>query len=636
MKKTKLTRSLLAACSIVALSVVLSGCLHGGGGDDDDEMDTGGMEMPDPPPPPPSPMAASGSITLDATAQAALLAVLPDSGSSDTIQIEAGGTAEREGVTFSCDSAYDCTVTVTNSLGTILAEWSSQTLGSGTADVMASIPPPPPPPLPPHVPVSTFAELNDANTDSIRTLITTPTLQPTELTGMGLGGMGLNNADGAGLRSNFDPNTAAVTGTAGAVGAANGLMGGATLTGAMDEIDASPDMAPAPSGWGMETLFRDWGDTQGTGDGGFETGAIVVENHQGPTSHLWDANLAGRFVNEFNLPGVVRATDSDNPYEFTVRADGVTVDADNPADSVAFTVDATADTPGGEGTHVNANVTGAGSLAITVTSDTDGAFRTVSGQFLGVAGTYTCGTTDCALSRESGTDNFTLGAGDWQFTPNASAMVSVPDQDWMAYGAWMTTPDHPSGPHRIGTFFNGFDVYPADSTNLAAGGLEGSADYSGGATGVYVDGTASGLFTATATLTATFDEDGNGTADTGDYMISGQINDFRGADGVFLGGDTAAMPNDPDAGGENDWVVMLGASALNVIGTASTTSGSADGLPWAGTWLGAFFGPDTGSVAPSGVAGQFSASVTEITTAEPAIAAGHTAVTGVFGATRDE
>ena len=51
MKKTKLTRSLLAACSIVALSVVLSGCLHSGGGDDADEMDTGGM-MPEPEPMP--------------------------------------------------------------------------------------------------------------------------------------------------------------------------------------------------------------------------------------------------------------------------------------------------------------------------------------------------------------------------------------------------------------------------------------------------------------------------------------------------------------------------------------------------------------------------------------------------------
>ena len=33
MKKTNLTRSLLAACSIVALSAVMYGCV-GGGGDD--------------------------------------------------------------------------------------------------------------------------------------------------------------------------------------------------------------------------------------------------------------------------------------------------------------------------------------------------------------------------------------------------------------------------------------------------------------------------------------------------------------------------------------------------------------------------------------------------------------------------
>ena len=49
MKKTKLTRSLLAACSIVALSVVLSGCLHSGG--DDDTAETDPPTQMDPPPP---------------------------------------------------------------------------------------------------------------------------------------------------------------------------------------------------------------------------------------------------------------------------------------------------------------------------------------------------------------------------------------------------------------------------------------------------------------------------------------------------------------------------------------------------------------------------------------------------------
>ena len=131
-----------------------------------------------------------------------------------------------------------------------------------------------------------------------------------------------------------------------------------------------------------------------------------------------------------------------------------------------------------------------------------------------MSGAYTCGTLDFAqLSRESGTDNFTLGDGNWQFTPAAGAMVRVPDQDWMAYGAWMTTPDNPTGMHRIGVLHNGFDPYTAAAGAFTAGetGLNGSATYSGGAAGIYVDGDASGLFTATATLTANFDVDGDGS-----------------------------------------------------------------------------------------------------------------------------
>ena len=31
--------------------------------------------------------------------------------------------------------------------------------------------------------------------------------------------------------------------------------------------------------------------------------------------------------------------------------------------------------------------------------------------------------------------------GRWSFTPDPGAMITVPDQDWMAYGAWLTTPD---------------------------------------------------------------------------------------------------------------------------------------------------------------------------------------------------
>ena len=182
------------------------------------------------------------------------------------------------------------------------------------------------------------------------------------------------------------------------------------------------------------------------------------------------------------------------------------------------------------------------------------------------------------------------------------------------------------------------DNFTADN----AAGLHGTATYTGGATGIYVDGDDSGLFTATAMLTATFDENGDSADDATDYMIEGEINNFRGTDGVYLGDDTQATPNDPDAGGENDWVVMLDASNIEDLATESGTTGSADGLQWTGMWSGSLFGPAMGenedgdmvSVAPSGVAGQFRAT-TGATTDDMDIDH-NTAVIGAFGATMDD
>ena len=109
-------------------------------------------------------------------------------------------------------------------------------------------------------------------------------------------------------------------------------------------------------------------------------------------------------------------------------------------------------------------------------------------------------------------------------------------------------------------------TYPVGDDTLA-----GTATYSGGAAGAYVDGSATGLFTATVNLSANFDTE----------MLSGSVNDFRNTRGEFLGADTQATPNDPVAGGESDWVVNLGATTItgdgSFGGTPGTTSGSADG-----------------------------------------------------------
>ena len=569
---------------------------------------------------------ASGMITHPGL-QAAFEMILDEPGDSDTFEIEAGGSAMRGGLEFTCDSAYPCTVTISNSVGTIVASWESQQLpDDADGFMMASVTVP----LPPPDPMDTFARLNDPSADALRLLVApaadplAPVLTATELTGMDIGGAGVLNADDAGLRSLFDPNGPAFGASPGDAAAAPGatptLTGGSTLTGARDGFEGG-DIADAPTGWKMTTLFADWGDTVGTGDGGFETGAIVVKNFEpGGTAKEWDADLAGMFAN------------GGAEYNLTVDSDTTTGN-----DSVAFTVDATNAAP--PMSNVDAGAAGSGVLETTIGSADDAAIKRAVGTYRGVMGSYTCGTVDCVMTRTSGGDAFTLGAGSWQFRPDPGAMVQVPDQDWLVYGAWMTTPDGGTGTHRIGTLFNGFDPYAgANSVFTVAddNALHGTASYTGGAAGVYVDGTESGLFTASASLTANFDVDGDGIGDDDDYTIRGQIDDFRGTDGVFLGSDTEDMPNDPTQGGENDWVVTLGQVDLTGI-TAGTipstaTAGSADGAPWAGTWNGQLFGAGdtaTDGVAPTGVAGQFSAATAPA--GDPL--ARTTGVVGSFGAT---
>ena len=232
------------------------------------------------------------------------------------------------------------------------------------------------------------------------------------------------------------------------------------------------------------------------------------------------------------------------------------------------------------------------------------------------------------------------GQGSWEFTPDPDAMVTVPDQDWMVFGAWLTTPDGGTGEHRLGVFYTGMDEYAYGNGSQ----LTGSATYNGSAAGTYVDGADSGLFTARATLMANFNV--AGTAN--DNMLSGRIDNFRGTDGNFLGADTAAMPNDPDAGGENDWVVVLGSTAINGEGTfaaAGPVSGSADGVRWdEGNWMAQLYGPGSGEDAPpagmmqpqpSGVAGQFRAAIlNDATTADMDDIT--TGVVGAFGAEKME
>ena len=647
MKKTKLTRSLLAAVSVVALSAVMYGCVHDGG----DAPEPMVEPMPDPMPEP-MPMDASGDIMLTAEQSAALLGVLPDNGDTVELTVDADGTT-RAGVTFTCESDYPCTVTVSNSASTIVATWASQTLGDGTASAMASG-------LEPAV--DTFANLNDGSVLTVRNLVTAqdgtttaPTLTATELIGMGIGGPGALTYDMAGLRSDFQANGAdlAAPGTAAAPGASPTLTMGTTITGADDTVDTSADMAPAPDGWDRGTWFRDWGDTAGDGDGGFETAAIVLANAEEGTPHPFDRDLSDMYVN-----AAAQAM-----FALAIRADGSAPGVTTLGTSVYIGVDANTDVtpnlPAAMSVQwANMEFDG-GSLVPAQSQDLNvNTSETFRGTYFGAPGEFQCiaaDTTNCAIARgddgiirvnDTNADpDVVASTGRWSFTPDPGAMITVPDQDWMAYGAWLTTPDDMAGDHRLGVFFNGMDPWAPATNALDAttnNALRGSATYSGGATGVYVDGMDSGLFTARAMLTATFDRDSTGTlVAADDFMISGRIDNFRGTDGVALGADTGDMPN-PQGRGENDWVVELGAFNFQTTTTgvidATATTGSADGVSWTGSWNGQLFGPsgtEMAPMAPSGVAGRFWAETADADPASQTDNMPATAVVGAFGATMD-
>ena len=637
-------------------------------------------------------MDVSGDISLSAAQRAALLKVLPDTG--DSVELKDVGIDDdgviRAGVKFTCMSDHPCTVTVSNSAGTIVAMYASQVLGDGTVSAMATG-------LAADV-VDTFARLNAGNTGRIRFALnpdnpagsgadTMPSWTPTELIGMGIGGPGVLNADMAGLRSDFQANGADTASTAAAPGVTPGLTMGTTITGADDAIDPSDDMAPAPAGWNMKTLFRDWGDTEeDSSDGGFETGAIVVKNLGEGTAYPFDRKLSRKYVNPAAQAMFALAIRADGKAPgVTTLGTSVYIGADpyTPENSSITALPAATSTQWENVLFHPESLVAAQNQDLHIDKG-----ETFFGWYFDAPGQFQCIVNPCSLMKmEIGDDKFVIVVNDrnpsmtevettggWSFTPLDDAMIMVPDQDWMAYGAWLTTPDDAAGNHRLGVFFNGMDPYnPAQNALTASdkAGLRGSATYSGGATGVYVDRTMnadgrtytenSGLFTADATLTAHFDSTSNGTDDaadtddTNDYSISGRIDNFRGTDGVFLGDDTQASPNDRTAG-ENDWVVLLGRShigdnaddndavtgnpALAIPDTA--TSGSADGVSWSGMWNGMFFGPnadaDGDPIKPSGVAGRFWANTGDPDGAgQVTLTANHavTSVAGSFGATKD-
>ena len=421
--------------------------------------------------------------------------------------------------------------------------------------------------------------------------------------------------------------------------------------------------------WNHMVLHADWGDTAATAhDGGHETLAAVYSDMEAPTTVAF-AEVAGMLAD----------TSKSDWFELhavngTVDVETGTSDNQDRAKGVVISVE-------------DANIA---ALDIEVVPGTR-----IKGTFFGAEGVFTClghvapgaaAQTDggsCHLSRsetdaanygvsdlDSG-DPASLGAahttaadhpGTWRFKPESDATVDVPDQEWLAFGFWVTSPSDPgNGVHRLGVFYQGMHEYlynnstdpvrtvvlttPAEYSDADNLGLRGTASYEGDAAGYYVDGMDDGVFTATANLTAVFNDNSSATTD---HSVSGRIHDFRRSDGSYLGADTPANPNDPTHGGEGDWYVNLGTSSINqaavpddagpyvpAVGIGprfSNASGAADGVSWSGAWNAQLYGTGyqggntTKKTAPSGVAGAFRAVTSELD------GGGYKGVIGTFGA----
>ncbi len=262
----------------------------------------------------------------------------------------------------------------------------------------------------------------------------------------------------------------------------------------------------------------------------------------------------------------------------------------------------------------------------------------VEGMFRGVPGTYTCtGSTACRATNDKD-GNLAELTGDWTFTPTVAEdssldkiMVAgvVPDADFLTFGYWLqaTEQDDGSMKYGINTFYTGADTFTPITVN-------GTAEYSGKATGMYArktfdskgvgTPTSSGQFTADANLMANFG--GPDVAQNRQNSISGTVSNFMDDSGNMIDDDWSVKLNEAEIS-TTDFTIS--ASAGGTSRPATTTGG--------GSWQGSFYGnpmdadgtaipdkPDTIAAenAPTSVAGEFNAHFSN----------GH--VIGAFGATK--
>ena len=554
MKKTKLTRSLLAACSIVALTAVMYGCVHDGGSDTPTTDDTTMEPMPEPEPTPVAVTVPDAMYLNDAN--------MPMEGMTT---IAAGGTYESGGVMFSCAAGGEaCELN-------IMADGSVTSTGG---DVTAMLT---------EAAMTQVAAAKLMYRDQIigkdRAIEAAANLPAASAGGVPGEAAIIINRGGSGPASVTSAGYSKSEGTIlsnGDVWVGTRLM--QTAGGNTNHLFVYTDKEPA-----TRIQFYNW-------DGDATTPSLYADT-------VTDARTAPADATTVITPlalGGTGATFSDSTADLTRFPKAQLPKEGSKTESYQVN---DASTPGGTNDRVS-----------------------IPGNYNGAGGRYLCtpasGTT-CSVTVDP-TGAYT-SADTWTFVPELNSTAWIQDGgtaagagggqqgEFMSFGWWLQEPAAATGPYTFRYYADG------SAHNLASGNLAaGSATYNGRAAGKYVvqtiddtgvTGGNAGMFTAAASLTATF----NATGAQG--TLEGTINGFQTDNmGVDVSG----------------WSVTLASQTLtDTTGTSVTSAGTVNdptaanfdgatammgGDPAHGTWSSQFFGqPATADAYPLGVGGVFQA-----------------------------
>ena len=671
MKKTKLTRNLLAACSIVALSVALSGCLHSS--DDPVTMD-------DPP------VDTDGDGTPDADD------AFPDDPDEDT-------DTDGDGVGDNADAFPDDPDEDTDTDGDGIGDNAdahnvpNDRDNDGVADVADAFPDDP-------------TETRDSDDDGVGNNADAFPMDPMETADSDGDGTGDNadafpndpdetaDTDGDGVGDNAqaaaERAAAIVAATASAATKTTAIRTEAAQTiGGTAGTDGTGGADAGLGGSGPPSAIPTAGQVAGEYNLAIEYGSatITVEAaaaddnvmftdaeaglDRGRTMLMLESDpdmMTGEIEREIAVVGTDIDPDEDVPFEdFEVHTlSGGTVTVSMPQElgvrDLDDTVDADMDgTPTNDFTALEVDETDADVRALvassaftsatqsvltfpdddTTTANMDEASE-VAGTYNGTPGTYRCnGSADCTVSLDA-MGMITAMSDGWIFTPDTGATTAQPDYEYLSYGFWLQQTEDSDGAityDEIETFAMAHGY--AEATSAGIGAVTGTASYSGDTVGVYVRNvtdsqggivsSTSGHFVADVTLDASFG--GGNVRQFDQFTIGGMIEHFELSGGEEVDWDVtlglADFSGGRDGGGEP------GMSAPGNSHTAAFNGkATGDMAAMAGSWNGTFHGA-SGQITPTGateavntppsaVTGEFNATFTD----------GN--VAGGFGATVDE